>query len=200
MDSKEDFNNYCETNLSNFTDYLSHINKLRNNINQNKFSSDEIKFFENHFELSILLVVSNLDNIVIIKNLNRVKVDWEIRFFIKKLYLNIYETFKSIDSYNKFIIDNFCVNEEIKNEYVFIKSKIKDFRKLYGYETEIKKVRNITAGHIHHSDFNLYFETLSNLNPRKSINMGIEFIGILNEFDQYLFKNLKYKSKVILKK
>lgn len=197
MNGKQEFKEFCEEKIHSFSLYLDSINSYRSSINKDKFSVKEVEFFEKHFELSIILAISNLDNMVILKNLHNSKIDWEVKFFIKKIFMNIYESLKAIDSNSKLIINKLCNSELNRQEYFNLNKKIKIFKNEYGYNNEMKNVRNIIAGHIHIQNFNLYFETLSNLNTKKSIEMGIEFMEINGEFGDFLLKNFVQKTNGI---
>lgn len=196
MEENLDFKHFCEDKLNSFSKYLNSVNHYRTNLDLEKFSQEQIIFLDKHFELSLVLIISNIDNLIIIKNLHYSKLEWELKFFIKKIFLNIYESLKAIDSNNKLIINQLCIDELSKKEYFLLNKNIKMFKKNYGYDAEMKNVRNYIAGHIHNSDFDLYFSTLSNLNIRNSIKMGIDFMEINGDFSKFLLKNLKENIKI----
>ena len=195
--NKESFEDFCNDKIEGFSNYLNTVNEYRKNQFRikNNFTEEELKLLEKHFEIAIILAISNLDNIVILKNLHNSRKNWEINFFVKKMFLNIYETLKSLDANSKLIIQNMCIDEVSKKEYFDLNRNIKTFKKLYGYDSEMNKIRNITAGHIHNKNFDLYFSTLAELNPHKSIEMGIEFMSINASFGQFLQKNLQQNIK-----
>ena len=193
--SKENFNDFCDTQILFFTFFLNKINNLRTNYNRNDFSQETQEIIEKIFELNLIFAISHLDSLVILKRLNDSRLDWEVKFFLKKLYLNIYETFVSYDSKKSSIKKILCKSKEENDEFASINRELKMFKKKYDYEYEIRQVRNKIAGHISSDDFNLYFQTLEILNPRKNIEMGTAYIFIINKINSFLYQQLKSKVK-----
>lgn len=186
--SKDDFREFCDSQILFLNNFLLQVKNYRNNYNKNDFDEITQNIIEKNFELNMLFSISLLDNLVIIKNLDNSKLDWEVKFFLKKLILNIYETIKSYNSEKDWIQNTLCINESEKEEFISINRKIKDFKIKYKFDTEINQIRNKIAGHINSEDFELYFQTLELLNARKNIAMGIEFTSIINIINPFLYK------------
>lgn len=186
--SKDDFREFCDSQILFLNNFLLQVKNYRNNYNKNDFDEITQNIIEKNFELNMLFSISLLDNLVIIKNLDNSKLDWEVKFFLKKLILNIYETIKSYNSEKDCIQNTLCINESEKEEFISINRKIKDFKIKYKFDTEINQIRNKIAGHINSEDFELYFQTLELLNARKNIAMGIEFTSIINIINPFLYK------------
>jgi len=108
--SKDDFREFCDSQILFLNNFLLQVKNYRNNYNKNDFDEITQNIIEKNFELNMLFSISLLDNLVIIKNLDNSKLDWEVKFFLKKLILNIYETIKSYNSEKDWIQNTRCIN------------------------------------------------------------------------------------------
>ena len=186
--SKESFKEFCESQILFFSNFLKQIKHYRDNYKKDDFSIEDQDIINKTFELNLLFAISLLDNLVIIKNLDNAKLDWEVKFFLKKLNLNIYETFIAYDSSKNWILNTLCKTEEEKEKFKLTNTELKEFKKTYNYDTEIKQIRHKIAGHITSEDIDLYFKTIELLNPRKNIATGIAYIAAANKINAFIFE------------
>ncbi len=187
MTNKESLTIECDKNLLEFTNQLNALRNYQKNYKREKFSKTEVEYIDKHLHLHILLTISYLDNVAILKHLNESEIEWEILYFLKKIYLNIYETIKSYNNNSKFIKEYFKNNESVVNNFEQITSTIRKFKKEHKLESHIKDVRNIIAGHID-KNFNEYFDIVNTISTEKTVKTGIEFMSILNELMSFLVK------------
>lgn len=190
--------------------YTKHLEYLRQIIGlsvsaKKAFQHFEPKLDNSDFEEMIsmhsfnsLLTVSLLDLFVICKNLVTAKSDWEKAFFIKQGYLTIYET---IDTYNKHnqniskLIDTKYF--KFKTDYLNASSNLKQFKKNYSYQDNIKNVRHFIAGHID-QDFLTYYDTLLKIKGTDESEAILAFIQILKELENISFNMEEFSKQYAL--
>lgn len=183
--NKEGLSIECDKNLLQFTNQLEVLRNYQVNYDRNKFTKEENTYIEKHIHLHILVTISYLDTLTIVKHLNESIMKWEFLYFLKSMYLNIYETFKAYDSHPNSITNYFKNDKEVINQFAQIDKKLKFFRKNYKLQGSIKNIRHSVAGHID-KDFNKYFGIVNNITTEKTIKTGMEFTEILNELMKFL--------------
>lgn len=150
----------------------------------------------NRFEM--LLTIAILDILVICKGLSGEKPQWETLYFVRKGYTIIYET---INNYHNF---NFTLKKTSEkylpelNPYSEIIKDIRAFKTLYGYEGDMKNIRNYTGGHID-KDLMLFYSTLLSIDLKKAFEALKDFSRILmrlQEFVAALSKSIVRVSKL----
>lgn len=135
-----------------------------------------------------LLTVSLLDLFVICKNLVAAENDWEKGFFLKQGYLTIYETIDTYNSHNQNISKLIDTKySSLKDKYLNASSNLKQFKKEYSYQDNIKNVRHFIAGHID-KDFINYYDTLLKIKGGDESGAILAFIKILKEIEDISFK------------
>jgi hypothetical protein len=187
MTNKQNLTIECDRILLEFTKNLNVIRNYSKTYKRENFSKKEVEYIDKHLHLHTLLTISFLDNIVIIKHLNESVIEWEILYFLKKLYLNIYETLKSYNNNSNFVKEYFKSNELVIYDFNAITNSIRSFRKENKLESHIKNVRNIIAGHID-KDFKEYFEIVNSISTEETIKTGMEFMDILHQLMAFLVK------------
>ena len=187
MTNKQNLTIECDKILLEFTKNLNILRAYSKTYKKENFSKIEIEYIDKHINLHTLLTISFLDNIVIIKHLNESTIEWEILYFLKKLYLNIYETLKTYNSNSNFIREYFKNNESIIEDFNQITANLRNFKTQNKVHTHIRDVRNIIAGHID-KDFNDYFDIVDTISTEETIKTGMEFMDILNQLMAFLIK------------
>jgi hypothetical protein len=180
--------------------YAKHIEYLRQIIGLNVSIKNAFQDFAPQLDYSdfeemitmhsfnALLTISLLDLFVICKNLVTAETDWEKAYFIKQGYLTIYETIDTYNNHNQHIsklIDTKYIN--FKTDYLSVSSNLKQFKKNYSYQDNIKDVRHFIAGHIN-KDFLNYYDTLLKIKGANDSEAILAFIQILKELENISFK------------
>lgn len=190
--------------------YTKHLEYLRKIIGLSVSAKKTFQDFElqldnsdleeiiNMHSFNSLLTISLLDLFVICKNLATSETDWEKAYFIKQGYLTIYET---IDTYNnhsqhisKLIETKYS---QFKTDYLNVSSNLKQFKKNYSYQDNIKDVRHFIAGHIN-KDFLSYYDTLLKIKGTNDSEAILEFIQILKELEDISFKMEEFSKQYAL--
>lgn len=190
--------------------YSKHLEYLRKIIGLNatakkSFQDFEPKLDNSDFEEMItmhsfnaLLTISLLDLFVICKNLVTAETDWEKGYFLKQGYLTIYETIDTYNYHNQHItklVDTKYIR--FKTDYLNVSSNLKQFKKNYSYQDNIKNVRHFIAGHIN-KDFQNYYDTLLRLRETNDSEAILAFIQILKELENISFKMEEYSKQYAL--
>ena len=187
MTNKQNLTIECDRILLEFTKNLNTLRSYSKTYKRENFSKKEVEYIDKHLHLHTLLTISFLDNIVIIKHLNESTIEWEILYFLKKLYLNVYETLKSYNNNSNFIKEHFKNNELVIKDFKEVTNNIRNFRRENKLESHIKDVRNVIAGHID-QNFKEYFDIVSSISTEETIKTGMQFMDILNQLMAFLVK------------
>ncbi|MDP4203682.1 MAG: hypothetical protein Q8861_13395 [Bacteroidota bacterium] len=161
------------------------------------FTSISHEDLENFLKISALFAISELDLIVAIKQIESPKYRWEEIFFVKSIYLTIYEVLITYNKYSKFLNEHVNQRDEsVKEKYKSITEKLKYFKQEYKYSSEIGRIRNNVSGHIS-VNFNSYYETVLQFDRRKVIKMSRDFFTIMEDIHNFLiFILLLEKAKI----
>jgi hypothetical protein len=146
---------------------------------------------------SSLLTVSLLDLFVICKKLLTAENNWEKSFFLKQGYLLIYETIDTYNTHNQHIsklIDTTKYNS-LKDMHLSISADLKQFKKDYSYQDNIKNIRHAIAGHID-KDFINYYDTLLKVMGDNESEAILTFISILKQIETFSFEMGKLFEKL----
>ncbi len=191
--SFESFTNYLDF----FTTHLENLNQLnqktseyaelvrKRNVN---FNLSDFKEIHRLNSFKAVLSISLLDLMTVFKNMSNASQNWEYIYFIKQAYLIIYETLKSYDHYNQML--NKLVSEKyttVKELFLEISKLIKNYKNDFGYQDEMKRIRNHTTGHID-NNFELYYKIVTSLDFVKAGEAIKAFLPLLFEFKSFTTK------------
>jgi len=139
-----------------------------------------------------LLTVSLLDLFVICKKLLTAENNWEKVFFLKQGYLTIYETIDTFNTHNQHIskLINTTKYNSLKDLHLGISANLKQFKKDYSYQDNIKNIRHSVAGHID-KDFINYYDTLLKIEGDDKSEAILSFISILKQIETLSFEMAK---------
>lgn len=155
------------------------------NIYSINIEKKELNDFYTLNDISSLITVCHLDLVTNSKNLYLAKSDWEKIFFIKNIFLVIYETINSYHKYGKFLNEKALTNDIISNEFFKVNTNLKDFKKKYKYETHINKIRNKISGHIN-DNFEEYYDEIINFDGEETALMVLDFTMIISSIQKLL--------------
>lgn len=197
--------NAATENLEFYTRHLDNINRWKNQLEKINLISpttfQKEDYIRLHTQLAIngLLTISVLDLSIITREIIIAKHVWERLFYAKHGYLVIYETIQTYNKHNKFlsVIANKLI-PELEDDFKKIADQIKKFKKDFKYGSEIREIRNYTAGHIE-NDFTKYYDTLRKINVQRTVETMKTFILIITQlqiFSSHLMK--RYKDKIEL--
>lgn len=188
-----DFKNEAEETVIFFTNHLDKLRKFKNvsKITQDFISKlaievelEDLTSIDELIDLSALITISQLDLITANKALFFSTSDWEKIYFIKNIYLTIYESLKTYKKYEKFLFDITSNSPKLKLKLDEIASEIKEFRRNYKYSTHIDFIRNNISGHIN-KDFELYYDTIIDFNGDDAAKMCVNFFKIIQELQNF---------------
>jgi hypothetical protein len=195
--------NVATKNLQFYTSYLDNIKKWKNQLEKintvfpTAFQAEDYNCLHTQLEINGLFTISILDLSIISREIFIAKYVWEQLFYAKHGYLVIYETIQTYNKHGKFLSE--IANKftpELQSDFKNITSQIKDFKKDFKYDSEIKEIRKNTAGHIE-SDFIKYYETISKVNPQKALETIKSFILIITQLQKYSSHLIKaHKDKI----
>jgi hypothetical protein len=124
-----------------------------------------------------LVTISRLDVAIILKNMLCAKFDWERMYFIKQAHLTIHETLETYKNHAKSLKELVKSYPQLDAIYKKMNIDLRSFRSEYAVETEMREIRNWTAGHID-EDFKKYYDTLLKIDANKTLEMMSEFINM----------------------
>lgn len=185
--------------LFNFLDELK--KQLDDNQWENTiFTSTTLDDLKNLLKISSLFAISELDLIVAMKQIESAKYRWEEIFFVKNIYLTIYEVLITYSKYGKFLNEYIKQKEErIKEKYKSITEDLKSFKQRYKYSSEIVPIRNNVSGHIS-IDFNSYYETVIQFDRKEVIKMSRDFFKIMEDIHNFLIFTFQFEKAEIEEK
>lgn len=179
--------------FSNFLTHLRFMKKLYCDISDIYITTEEKKELNDFYtlnDISSLITICHLDLVTNSKNLYLAKSDWEKIFFIKNIFLVIYETINSYHKHGKFLNGKSLINSLTSNEFLKITSVLKDFKRKYKYDTHINRIRNKISGHIN-DNFEEYYDEIINFNGEETALMVIDFIMIISSIQKLLTELIK---------
>jgi len=132
-----------------------------------------------------LITIAHLDLITSNKSLDNSKSDWERIFFIKSIYLVIYETLVTYEKYRQFINEYTNTKApELKSNLDQLSTDIKNFKKYFQYTSYVNLIRKNIIGHIS-KDFSLYYDTIRQFDGGKTAQMSIAFFKVIQALQNY---------------
>lgn len=179
-----------------FSNFLSHLRFMRgfnSDISIYFSTEEEKKNLEDFYKLndiSSLITICHLDLITNVKNLYLAKSDWEKIFFIKNLFLVIYETINSFHKHGKFLFSKSQATPNILELYRTANDDLKSFKHNYKYNTHINKIRNNISGHIN-DNFEEYYDEIMNFDGDKTAKMASSFFRIIEKIQNLLNELMK---------
>lgn len=177
-----------------FSDFLSHLRFMKSLYNDisNQFENDEEKKVITNFyklnDISSLITICHLDLITNSKHLYLAKSDWEKIFFIKNIFLVIYETINSLHKHQQFLYVHSQQFEITLELHITASNSLKEFKKNYKYDSHINKIRNNISGHIN-ENFEEYYDEIISFNGETTALMAFSFLKVIENF-QNLFNKL----------
>lgn len=170
---------------------LVFLEELKEQLDDNQwgntiFTSTTLEDLKNLLKISSLFAISELDLIVAMKQIESAKYRWEEIFFVKSIYLTIYEALITYSKYGKFLNDYIKQKDEkLKEKYKPLTEDLKSFKQKYKYSSEIQRIRNNVSGHIS-VDFNSYYETVLQFDRKEVIKMSRDFFKLMEDIHNFL--------------
>lgn len=174
--------------FSNFLTHLRFMKRLFSDISSIYITNTEKKELDDFYtlnDISSLITICHLDLVTNSKNLYLAKSDWEKIFFIKNIFLVIYETINSYHKHGKFLTEKSSANSLTSNEFLEVSLALKDFKKKYKYDTHINRIRNKISGHIN-DNFEEYYDEIMNFNGEETALMVLDFVTIISSIQKLL--------------
>jgi|GEM_PF-1721933 hypothetical protein len=181
------------------------LEELKKHLDDNQwritiYTSISLEDIKNFLKISSLFAISELDLIVAMKQIESPKYRWEEIFFVKSIYLTIYEVLITYNKYGKFLNEYVKQRDEsVKAKYESITEKLKYFKQEYKYSSEISRIRNNVSGHIS-VNFNSYYETVLQFDRRKVMKMSRDFFTIMEDIHSFLRFILQFEMTTINEK
>ncbi len=156
------------------------INSLEASIeNQKKFQkrfeiAKESELIRNLLKLNdvlILVLVSDIDLSIGRKYLKISKIKREQMFFIKNIYLTIYETIETYKRNSELLKENSEKDDEIKECFRSVGKKLRNFNKKYNFK-DIKNVRDKVSAHM---DIKYFHQEIIDTDTDRIDNMIVTF-------------------------
>ena len=136
-----------------------------------------------------VITIAQMEMSIILKSLHSSNQELEKKHLLKNGLLIIYESIKSIDKFNKKFKDYSYRNKEMEEEFLKYSNELKNFKNKINIDTELKEIRNNTAGHIN-IDFIEYSKLIESIQIEKNIDYLVRFRHIINGLNDFLFKCL----------
>ena len=106
----------------------------------------------------------------------------------------IYETINSLRNHNEFLNSRSKINILLADNFVKTNLDLRVFKKKYGYNTHINRIRNKISAHIN-ENFEEYCAETSSFDGEKTALMCFNFFKIIESF-QNLLNEIKKTSKL----
>lgn len=194
MENKSFLSSEADKSIIFFSAYLDKLRRISNtfqgilNLIEPESEKKNIIDFDLLIEfnrLNSLIVISHLDLIVAVKGLNNAKHKWEGIYFIKSVYLTIYETLNTYKNYQKLLYNSVeKMFPELKEAFTKLNQDIKFFKKKYKYTSQIEEIRNNISGHIN-KNFEVYYDTVVSFNVKETVLMSISFFKIIQDIQNF---------------
>lgn len=132
------------------------------------------------------LVTCSMDLIVTSKNLLQAKQKWEEIYYVRHIYLTIYETLNAYSVHNKWINDTLKTQSPtLQDAFYRLSDSLKKFKKDFNYNTTIAAVRNQITAHLD-SSFTDFFQKIDAIDIDKAKQALVEFGHILKLMKQLI--------------
>lgn len=188
---QDSFIQESDKSISYFSNFLTHLRFMKrlfsdiSNIYTTSTEKKELKDFYTLNDISSLITICHLDLVTNSKNLYLAKSDWEKIFFIKNIFLVIYETINSYHKHGKFLTEKSSTHKLTSDDFLTVSSTLKDFKKKYKYDTHINRIRNKISGHIN-DNFEEYYDEIINFDGEETALMVLDFIIIIGSIQKLL--------------
>ncbi|RKQ43007.1 hypothetical protein BXY85_3626 [Roseivirga pacifica] len=175
------------------TDQLERYNTLVSQITESRLRFDNSDFDELHDNINCAgtLLIGLLDAHVILKGIFNSKHDWEKIYYTRTSRLLIHEVVESYTKYSNQIRQKAKSMTVTKDSLIDCSKKLKNFKRKYDYQKQLKDFRNNTIGHIS-IDFKKVYDLIVNIDINDSALMLRDFIDWVNSVQ--VFYNLYLKS------
>lgn len=138
---------------------------LNNNVivAQNERATKELESIKRHIRYLCFFISCFLDQLTTLKSLNDSDTHWDRIFYLKNGMVSMYETVKTYNKHQKelrkLISNNY---KDFEPKFTAINSKLKEFKKVYEYDTTISKFRNKAGAH-YEENFVEYYISLRSI-------------------------------------
>ncbi len=138
------------------------------------------------YNLHILFVITELEINFVLRELYYAKSEMEKKYVIKRGFLNIYEFFKTFNTFSKDLILLTSKDLRLKNDFEKITKDLRVFKNNIKLTSKVKNIRNKTAGHLH-QNIEDYFDILNKIDIQQDENHLIDFVIIISELNDMIF-------------
>jgi hypothetical protein len=177
--------------------YQEHLDKINTWIvDLDKFGKLDQKYhtgldfvtLRNLYSLDALVTITSVDLSIISSELYLTKVRLKQIFFMKHIYLVIYEAFETYNNKKQFLRNLIMsYHPEFMEEFNGIGVLEKAFNREYRLNTSIKNVRHKVAGHIN-KEFREWYDTAISLDPQYTADMVIAFMKVFSPIQHLTMK------------
>ncbi|MFP5042872.1 hypothetical protein [Parasediminibacterium sp. JCM 36343] len=130
------------------------------------------------------IIIAKMDLATIIKNIRLTKNKWEKAYYFRQGSLLIYEFINTYNKQNKIISPVLKKSyPDIYELYVQHSVKLREFKRLYKYDSEMAQLRNNTSAHISDNIFK-YCLIISKINPVAVKKCMVDFSQFLSELEK----------------
>jgi len=130
------------------------------------------------------IIIAIMDLSIIIKNLTQAKNKWEKAYHLRQGSLLIYEFINIYNKQNKIIYPILKSKfPDICELYMQQSLKLREFKKIYKYDSEMAQLRNNTIAHINDNIFE-YCLIISKIKPTILRKCMLEFLQFLTEIEK----------------
>ena len=146
--------------------------------------------WENEINFDAFVTIAAMELLVLRKSVFLSNQLGDNTYFIKQAYLLIYETLQNYNTHSLHIYNHIKNQDQHFDEvYKSLSLKIRDFKRDFGHDSVISKVRNIVAAH-RDRDLLAYYQTTSLISistGTKAIHAFVELLDDLREFHKKVF-------------
>lgn len=201
FDLYESSNEHLEFFLSSLEDIRNKQNLIKNLIERfpDLTNDESIKDLFLQLEFYAFIIICYLDLCLISRELIISKLTWEKLFYARQTYLTIHESIISFHGHSREIkrLINLVSSSGLNLKYQELNQKIKKFKKEYSFSSDMRRIRNKTAGHID-INFENYYTTLKLIDIEKTGLMLKDFVSILGTVQKFLKDLLDEHNKILV--
>lgn len=174
-ESTNEIIDFYQNHLDRLNSWITDLDKFENP-ELNRQPSQYFSNLRNLYSLDALFTIISIDISIITTELYLNKSRMKQIFYMKQVYLLIYEAYEAYNSKKQFLRNfiknsNALLNEEFNVISIRERSFIKDFK----LNTHIKNVRHKVGGHID-KEFRLWYDTVLTLDPEYTGRMATAFM------------------------
>lgn len=165
MDQRDEILQHISHYEQELHELFNFLTILDNNVivPQNERATQELESIKRHVKYLCFFISCFLDHLTTLKSLNDSETHWDRMFYLKNGMVSIYETIKTYNKHQKELRELISTNyKDFESKFTAINLKLKEFKKIFEYDTKISKFRNKAGAH-YDENFIEYYNSLRSI-------------------------------------